>query len=209
MAKVVLLGDSSFDNESYVDGGKSVLQHCQEQLPIPSILAAQDGGVISDVQDQMKAHKFKHDDYAVVSVGGNDALGNIDLLSMPTKNSFQFLLEVSERVKEFEKDYRKMLQYVLEHGAPIAHTAVCTVYNPNFEDEGQQAAGVQALKFFNDIILKYAFRSSVSVIDYRLLFSHKKDYANDIEPSVIGGLKITEAIKRFISSRVSQSRVIC
>jgi hypothetical protein len=49
---------------------------------------------------------------------------------------------------------------------------------------------------FNDVILRVAFEHHASVIDLRLVCSDKRDYANAIEPSGQGGMKIAKAILR-------------
>jgi hypothetical protein len=44
--------------------------------------------------------------HLVVSIGGNDALQNIDLLSLPVTSSTQALEALAERVGSFERAYR-------------------------------------------------------------------------------------------------------
>lgn len=52
---------------------------------------------------------------------------------------------------------------------------------------------------FNDVILRVALEHQVSMIDLRLVCSEATDYANPIEPSGPGGLKIAKAILRATS----------
>ena len=52
------------------------------------------------------------------------------------------------------------------------------------------------LRTFNDVILRVAFENRLAVIDLRLVCSEPADYANPIEPSGGGGLKIATAIAR-------------
>jgi len=75
---VVLLGDSVFDNGSYVEEGEAdVLTHLRKELRPhnqDAVLLARDGAVSSDVVEQMShliSHKPSH---LVISAGGNDAL---------------------------------------------------------------------------------------------------------------------------------------
>jgi hypothetical protein len=49
---------------------------------------------------------------------------------------------------------------------------------------------------FNDAILHTAFVRGAGVIDLRLVCNEASDYANPIEPSGGGGLKIATAIAR-------------
>ncbi len=81
MRRVVLLGDSIFDNAAYVAGGPDVIKQVQAYLPAgwEGILRAVDGHVTTDVPQQLgglPAHS-----YLIVSVGGNDALGYMDILN--------------------------------------------------------------------------------------------------------------------------------
>ena len=55
------------------------------------------------------------------------------------------------------------------------------------------------LSMYNDIITKEAFQAGLPLIDLRVLCNDDKDFANPIEPSVIGGKKIARAIKEVVS----------
>jgi hypothetical protein len=74
---------------------------------------------------------------------------------------------------------------------------VCTIYNGNLPDRRQAALARVALMMFNDVILRIAFEHRASVIDLRLVCSEPADYANPIEPSGRGGLKIAGAVARI------------
>jgi hypothetical protein len=54
------------------------------------------------------------------------------------------------------------------------------------------------LTIFNDVIIREAFVAGVPLIDLRLVCNEVADYANEIEPSVSGGDKITNAILQLI-----------
>ena len=75
MPRVILLGDSIFDNAAYVAGGPAVVQQLQAGLPVgwEAILRAVDGAVTTDVPRQLQG--LPHQSTLMVSVGGNDALG--------------------------------------------------------------------------------------------------------------------------------------
>ena len=74
MNHVVLLGDSIFDNASYVPGGPDVTQHLRRALPGWRVtLLAVDGAVVDDVARQLQALPADAT-HLVVSAGGNDAL---------------------------------------------------------------------------------------------------------------------------------------
>ena len=49
----------------------------------------------------------------------------------------------------------------------------------------------------NDAITRQAFGARASLIDLRLICNQDEDFANAIEPSVVGGGKIARAIAAF------------
>ena len=57
-----------------------------------------------------------------------------------------------------------------------------------------------AVAIFNDVILRVSREKGLQAIDLRLVCALEEDYANEIEPSAIGGRKIAEAIWRTISN---------
>ena len=54
-----------------------------------------------------------------------------------------------------------------------------------------------ALSVFNDTITREAAARGLALIDLRLICTEDEDLANPIEPSVIGGAKIANAIAAF------------
>ena len=77
MNHIVLLGNSIFDNAAYVAGGPDVVRQLRDILPSGwrAALNARDGAVIADLPQQLQ--KLPGDaSHLVVSVGGDDALGD-------------------------------------------------------------------------------------------------------------------------------------
>ena len=188
---VVLLGDSIFDNAIYTNGLPDVVAHLRDVLPAEwkASLLAVDGSTTTNLASQVR--RIPADaSCLVVSIGGNDALYNADLLDRPVRSTHEALLLFGLRAARFETDYRSALLEVLAAGKP---TTVCTIYNGNLP-EGEAAAARVALMPFNDAILRVAFALGLPVIDLRLVCNEPSDYANPIEPSGPGGRKIAEAI---------------
>ncbi|WP_292713827.1 hypothetical protein [Mesorhizobium sp.] len=95
--KIVLLGDSVFDNRAYVTGGADVLAHLVRQLPIgwSADLLAVDGSVMAGVRQQLD--RLPADaTHLVVSMGGNDALGVSSVLDAPSRSVADALLKLAE-----------------------------------------------------------------------------------------------------------------
>ena len=78
---VVLLGDSIFDNGVYVPGEPDVVRQLRQLLPSAwqASLLAVDGAVTRSVERQLAGLPGDGSDL-VVSVGGNEALGEAQLV---------------------------------------------------------------------------------------------------------------------------------
>ena len=120
-------------------------------------------------------------------------LGYLNLLDAPARSTADALRLFGKTSARFEADYRSAVRPVLERGLP---TTLCTIYNGAFEDPDYAARARVALMMFNDVILRVAFELHASVIDLRLVCCERADYANPIEPSGQGGMKIAKAIAR-------------
>ena len=194
MNHIVLLGDSIFDNAAYVGGGLDVIAHLRQQTPSgwQSSLKAVDGSVVENVRKQAldlpadATHLF-------VSVGGNDAILNADVLQMKVSASAEVFDRLADLASTFEHHYGEMLQAVLKLNKP---TAVCTIYYPRIPEAFAQKIAVAALATFNDVIIRQAFLAGIPLIDLRLICNEDSDYANEIEPSEAGGKKIASVIAR-------------
>lgn len=195
--QIVLLGDSIFDNATYTEGEPDVLQHLRAILPNgwDAMLCAVDGSTTGDLHDQLETVP-SNASHLVVSIGGNDALLNSDLLNTPVRSTAEALTLFGERARKFEKEYAKALDAVLALGR---ETMICTIYNGNLGPIEAPLARV-ALMVFNDAILRAAFARGLAVIDLRFVCSDPADYANPIEPSGTGGLKIANAIAKACSA---------
>ncbi len=187
MNHLILLGDSIFDNATYVSGGPSVIDQIQERITPgdSATLLAVDGAVISEVARQL-SNLPKDASHLFISVGGNDALQHEHIL----RTGDSIVSELPAARDGFFIEYRAMLDRVCSYDKP---TTVCTIYD---SIPGLGTAQVVALSVFNDIILREAFSRGIPVIDLRLVCSEIEDYsaASPIEPSSIGGAKIANTI---------------
>ena len=204
---VVLLGDSIFDNHSYAEGQPDVLGHLRGMLPSgwKATLLAVDGNTTYNLEGQVD--RIPSDaSHLVVSIGGNNALMNSDILDQRVPSTRDALLRFALRAASFEADYGAALTNVLATGKP---TTVCTIYNGDMPDEMGVAART-ALTLFNDTILRVAFAHGLPVIDLRLICTEASDYIHSIEPSGPGGRKIAHAIAASLglgAGEVRQTRV--
>ena len=212
MKHIILAGDSVFDNRSYVNPGEPDVRKQVDGLLDTGdkvTLLAVDGDMNNNVSKQLD--NIPNDTtHLFISIGGNDALMHIDAFKESVSTIGEALDSLNERVQEFEQDYIKMLTNVLKHRLK---TTVCTIYNPHFEHSSLdriiymlpensdlkklQQRSTTALPLFNNIIFQEAFNFGLPVMDLRLIFDSDEDYANPIEPSVVGGMKMAKIIKEI------------
>lgn len=208
MTSVALLGDSILDNKVYVGKGPDVAAQLREVLdaadnPWRVTLCAVDGTTTQDVGAQF-GRVPEHVTHIVLSLGGNDALENADLLGETPVGSMGLAIgRLGERVAAFAQSYGWALDAVCDLGRPVC---VCTVYNANIPgEEGRRA--VTALGLFNDVIVRAALERGVDVIDLRSVCTEPGDYANEIEPGVRGGEKIARAIAQAVGAHEPTSGI--
>jgi hypothetical protein len=204
---IVLLGDSIFDNAAYVPGEPDVVRQVSAKLPHGwrATLCAVDGAVTRSVEQQLQDIPFDAT-HLVVSVGGNDALGNIDLLRQPARSVAEVVGKLADVRDQFARDYREMLDAVTGRGLSVA---VTTIYDANFANPQEQRLVVAGLTLYNDVITREAFSRRLPLVDLRLICNEPDDYANPIEPSAKGGEKIAAVIAQWVlrNSTVLPSQV--
>src|SRR5262245_32851871 len=107
MAHIVLLGDSIFDNARYTLGGPDVISQVRELLPRDwhASLLAVDGAMTTDIPDQLR--RVPPDaSHLVISVGGNDAIMNADVLGAPAQSTSEAVAALANVSRDFEERYR-------------------------------------------------------------------------------------------------------
>lgn len=203
MGQIVLLGDSIFDNGSYVEPGGATLDELKKRLPAgwKATLLAVDGSVTANVVPQLRQipNSATH---LVISSGGNDALQQQSLLYQQVETAGEAFYALGSAVCDFEDDYRELLQAALESGLPII---VCTIYNGNFTERDEQVVTSTALAPFNDAIIRTAWSAGIPIIDLRTVCDRPEHYANEIEPSTEGSARIAEAILKMVLRRTDAS----
>ena len=192
---IVLLGNSIFANGAYVGGGPDIIEQLNRRLPAGAraTLNAIDGSVASAVRLQLQIAPADATHF-VISAGGNDALHQAGLLEEKATSVAEALGKLAAVREKFAQDYRAMLDDVTSRGLPVA---VCTIYDPRFPDATQRRIAAIGLSAFNDTITREAAARALALIDLRLICTEDADLANPIEPSVIGGAKIANAIAAF------------
>jgi hypothetical protein len=195
MSHVVLLGDSIFDNAAYVPDRPPVIEQVRRGLPPTwmGTLVAVDGHTVEDIARQLPRVP-ETATHLVLSVGGNDALMASSLLREPAVTVGDALATLAEALSEFRAAYTSMLESVLQLSKP---TAICTIYDAIPMLGSAERA---ALAGFNDVISRGAVNAGIPLLDLRVICSATEDYSplSPIEPSVVGGAKIADAICRLV-----------
>jgi lysophospholipase L1-like esterase len=135
--------------------------------------------------------------HLLVSAGGNDGLSRADILQKSAGSVGDAVDQLAALRAEFHQNYRRMLTALLALKLPLA---LCTVYDPNFSDPLTQRMTSTALNVFNDCILREAITHGLPVLDLRLICTDPGDYANEIEPGVLGGRKIAAGILNLVQN---------
>jgi hypothetical protein len=207
MGHIILLGDSIFDNGVYVPGQPDVVKQLRSELPESwaATLLAVDGAVTRGVPGQLTRVPADAT-HLVVSVGGNDALGESHILGSAVRMVGEGVSMLADAQERFARNYADMLESVLALELP---TALCTIYDTPPSAPNHRIIRT-ALAVFNDIITRAAFGAGLPLIDLRLICDEEEDYANPIEPSAQGGAKMARAIASLLldPDKKRRSRVI-
>lgn len=187
MNHLVLLGDSIFDNRAYVAGEPAVIDQVRNAIPSEwkASLLAVDGDTAVQVPHQLKRLPLDCT-HLVLSAGGNDAIGCLDLMGTPASNLMGALGTLSKMLDGFEKSYKALMIELLSLNKPLM---VCTIYD---SVPGLVAPLKLALGLFNEIIIRNAVSHALPVLDLRMICMDSGDYStkSPIEPSSQGGKKI-------------------
>jgi hypothetical protein len=205
MPHIALVGDSVIDNQAYVEGGPDVAEQLRRLIPKSWEVSrlAVDGAVIADVLRQLAAIP-EAATHLIISAGGNDALHESGVLTAPANSMAEALTLLADVQDRFRRAYAHLLDTAARFKGEIA---VCTIYDPRFPDARERKLGSLALSVLNDAVTREAFARNLTLLDLRLTFDDDRDFANPIEPSIQGGMKLARTILRFVSGD-TQARVL-
>ena len=212
---ILILGDSVFDNRRYIgekekDGEARML----DALPnYHQTFLALDGAITHELPRQTKYINTAIETNGpitdvVLSIGGNNLLGEGVLLNARTQNVLGGLSLFRKIQEQFSKDYSKMLLSIKPHLGVETRWHVLGIYYPCFsalqdfpnrafpKDMHFQNASRLGVDLFNSVIKQQI--DDKDYIDLNHLFHYggnKRYYANPIEPSSEGSRVIAEVIK--------------
>ena len=222
MKKIYLLGDSIIDNTPYVQNNeKDVASHLNSMYKsspqINIYNRAVDGHTMKDLLDtQLSDEGLNEATNIVVSIGGNDLLGNlyflIDAMGLYQGQESKVFQRTTTRNKTFEDTYFEIIKPMQqEYESVVANLSnyrakllLCTVYEGDLVDSDEFSDVIYSsktmLSIFNDLVYRTAQKYNADVLELRDIFVSPEDYANPIEPSHIGGEKLAKAIKDWVDN---------
>ena len=203
MAYVTLLGDSIIDNKIYVNPGElSVKEHLEDQSGYVFNQIAVDGHTTDDVIEyQLGKVNNKLTTHNVLSIGGNDLLGHLGFL----KNNIELTaIEILEQavvlLAPIKNRYRTIVKNLSQQ---TPNLLLCTVYEGNLVGDSFYSdvafASKAMVSMFNDIVFNTGSSFKADVLELRNIFTTPDDYANPIEPSHIGGKKLSKEILEWVN----------
>jgi hypothetical protein len=194
---IELFGDSLFQNMSYTLAGESVIDHMHRLSPVPVSQLAVDGDITTDtlliLED--RGDDFNPETGAVLSVGGNDSLRSASILECPVSSVFESFTKMIPILDAFRSRYIAVLERLLKM-YEVELIRVLTIHNRVPISPTIPREALAALALFNEIILEECSRRKLQIIDLRVICESPDSYSeiSPIEPSGIGGLRISEAI---------------
>jgi hypothetical protein len=193
----ILLGDSILDNGRYVAGGSPIVEQLRARLhgDWKVTLLARDGAIVSNVIEQL-GNLPEDATHLVVSAGGNDALEQTRLVNAPASDGASLLAELVDAQRQFELNYRHLVGGLARRNLCVV---ACTIYDAV---PGLMSAERMALSLFNDVIVRELVAARIAILDLRRVCVEPRDFssASPIEPSEIGGGKITIALQHILTS---------
>jgi hypothetical protein len=206
MTHLVLLGDSIFDNAAYTEAGPPLVEQIRSLLPSTAIvtLLARDGSICTDITQQITLIP-RDATHLVLSIGGNDALGALNLLTQPAKTVADGLRMLANLVAAFRERHAMAVEACNRSGLPLS---ICTIYDGRLPDPDLRNLTVPALAAYNDAIIRNVFQARLPLIDLRLVCTEDTDYANPIEPSSLGGEKIAKVILSQLLTKIPHQSAV-
>lgn len=162
---------------------------------------AVDGSTTADVTAR-QLPRLSGASHIIISTGGNDALqARHAVVTAAVGTMAEALLRLAAMQAAFEAKLVALLDGVAA-AAPGVPVMLLVPYYPNLPAGPELTLSKAGLSFYADVAYRAAAARSITVLDLRLIFTSEADYANAIEPSAEGGLKIARRIIDFVASHL-------
>ena len=177
--KLILIGDSIFQNENYVEEGESIEDLLQDKARV----VAKDNAKILDVYDQLNFIPESENietNVIVVSAGGNDLdyiykdLGKDENLDIIFNNYKELIMEINKKTKT---------QIVLS-----------TIYYPTSKDYKPY---LPIVKEWNQLVIDFANINNFGIFHLDKYVTKSSHFTQQIEPSKEGGKIIADKLLKI------------
>ena len=178
---IILMGDSIFKNDPYVEKGESVGDLLQDKQG-NSIVVAEDGAVIDDLDYQFSKIPNNLDNKntkIIVSVGGNDILERYALSD----------ISKTDYVDRIFSKYKGKIDELRD--SCHCEFILCNIYYPKSKEYKRY---YNLIEKWNDKLERYAKKNKLKVLNIDDTVNKKNHFTNDIEPSAKGSKIITNNI---------------
>ena len=178
---IILMGDSIFKNDPYVEKGESVGDLLQDKQG-NSIVIAEDGAVIDDLDYQFSKIPNNLDNKntkIIVSVGGNDIL---ERYALSDTSKTDYVDRIFSKYKGKINELRDSCD---------CEFILCNIYYPKSENYERY---YDLIEKWNDKLERYAKKNKLKILNIDDTVDKKSYFTHDIEPSAKGGKIITNNI---------------
>ena len=189
---IVVLGNSVFDNRSYVSTTSSIPYLLNEHEYLNAQVYAMDGAKIENInkqlQQSLKAINNIHQTL-FISVGGNEIL---TYKEKENANKNEEKKQIIKFIDDIFGDYRN----VLKNYEFKCNVVLCNIYIPYSKKNTIYETCIQ---LWNKKILSYAQNNNYKFMKLDEILYKKEDFADKLQPSRIGGEKIVKHMISFIN----------
>ena len=181
--QVLVLGDSTLNNEQYVPYRDAIPSLLKAGLAPPNYnvtVLAEDKARIKHVYRQLQEQKGKPDPAIIIlSVGGNDILENS-----------------SAGIKFIFAEYERLIEHIKAQYPSLEKLIILDVYLPMSSEYSDY---VPAIKEWNTMLSSDL--NDEHLLKLSELVGAADDFVDDIEPSISGGKIISDAIVQRVQTK--------
>lgn len=178
---IVLLGDSIFQNKNYVPPDQSIEDLLSDNIPIQSIVLAEDNATIHNILQQyneMPNSLNNSSTYLYISIGGNDLLNFYENNDVNDLTPFTIIWNLYTST---------IIQLSKNTLCTILLTDIYFITDPNYSKY------LPIIKKWNNALYRFADKHKFLVFKISDILTQPKDFTNSIEPSYIGGDKMVNS----------------
>jgi hypothetical protein len=189
---IIVLGDSVFDNRSYVSTTSSIPYLLGEHEYLNAKMYAKDGAKMEDINSQLQQCLKEIDnsnETLFISIGGNNIL-TFKPSNKENKN------EEQKKIGRFVDTIFGYYINILKNYDFKCNVVLCNIYVPYNK---KNSVYEKCIHIWNKKLSSYADNNNYKVMRLDKLLYKEEDFADNLEPSKLGGEKIVKNMVTFIN----------